>query len=255
MTMVTGSYFNLDTNSSSFFLALSTFVSYNSICFLKYNSGLLKAAMHSWISSHYILLILLNLIASIKVVVFVFQLSLVELLVLFPFAILTVLYMLPVFSFKGISYPLRKIPGLKIFCIAISWAGLVTFFPLVEKAVPIGIDSVLFFVQQFIFVLVLTIPFDIRDMNFDAKELKTIPFIFGLDTTKRIAFFLLLTINIVSVVFFNFNEVIVLCFISLVLTILIWNSESRQSKYYASFWVEGIPILWFATLYLFDAIA
>jgi hypothetical protein len=255
MAMLTGLYFSVNTNLSSLFLALSTFFSYNAIRFLKYKTGVLKDEIYSWFYNHYKFLIVLNLIVLFKIIEFVFQLSLVEWEVLFPFAIFTVLYMLPVMKFKQGSYSLRKIPGLKIFCIAISWAGLVIFFPLVQNSVPIDVEVFLFFIQQFIFVLVLTLPFDIRDIDFDSKELKTIPMVVGLDKTKRIALFLLLAINVVFIGVFSFREVVVLFFISLLLAVLIWNSERNQSKYYASFWIEGVPILWFITLYLCNYIA
>lgn len=35
-----------------------------------------------------------------------------------------------------------------------------------------------------------------------------------------------------------------LVFVGILLIILIWYSSPRQSKYYASFWVESVPIFW-----------
>lgn len=251
MAMITGLYFGIDTKLSSIFLALSTLVSYNVIRFLKYKTGLLNNDMNSWFSHHFKLLLVLNLIAFFKVIQFVFALSLVELLTLLPFTTVTVFYMLPIIRFNGSSYSLRKIPGVKLFCIAASWAGLVAVFPLVTNVVSLSVEMLLFLVQQFLFVIVLTLPFDIRDMNSDSRQLKTIPIVLGLRRTKILTMVLLVVINVISIRVFNLKEVLVLFFISFLLGMLVLSSGRKQSKYYASFWVEGIPIFWFLTLYLY----
>ena len=255
MSMITGRYFSIDTSSTSLFLALSTFVSYNGIRFLKFKTELLRKEINSWFSHHLKLLIGLILISIIKIIELVAQLSLVELGILFPFVAFTMLYMIPIIKIKGHSYSLRKIPRFKIFCISISWVGLVAFFPLAKSSLHIGFEEIIFFIQQFVFILVLTLPFDIRDMNFDPKELKTIPIVLGVYKTKLLAIVLLLAMNIISFSFFNYREFIVMFFVSFLLGVLVLNSRRKQSKYYASFWIEGIPILWLLLSYVFDFIA
>ncbi|MEI6866212.1 hypothetical protein [Flavicella sp.] len=252
LSMITGSYFGVEARSASLFIGISTFVSYNGIRFFKYKTALLKKEMHVWFSKNSILLVILNSLLIIQLIQFVIKLSAIELKILFPFIVFTLLYMLPFMKFNGQRYSLRKIPGFKIFCIGISWAGLITFFPLVNHFELKGTGISLFFMQQFLFIVVLILPFDIRDMDFDAEDLKTIPMVLGVKWSKRIAMILLLIVNVVSVCVFEDKEVVVLFLMSLLLGGFVWCSKRNQSKYYASFWVEGIPIIWLVLLFLID---
>lgn len=79
------------------------------------------------------------------------------------------------FHFQKNLHLLRNIPGLKLFLIAFSWAGITVLFPLIQNYMSIRITDWITFIQRFLFVLVITIPFDIRDINYDNNELKTLP--------------------------------------------------------------------------------
>ncbi len=140
---------------------------------------------------------------------------------------------------------LRYLPKLKIFIIALVWAG-VTVSLTFEEFKPIYF---LYFIQRFMFIIALTIPFDIRDLHHDTDVLKTLPQHYGIKKTKKIGFILLVFSLILEFILSPntyFKNIFLLIFI--ILTVFIQRASPNQSKYYSSFWVEGIPILWFLIL-------
>lgn len=153
------------------------------------------------------------------------------------------LYAIP---FLPRSKNLRSLGGLKIFLVALVWTG----FTLVLPAIDNGLDTfqILFpeAVQRYLLVLVLILPFEIRDLKYDHKALKTLPQRFGVYGTKRIGY-ALITIYVVLEFFreeLSTTSLAFLVLLAVVLVLAITNSQKEQAKYYASFWVEGIPILW-----------
>jgi len=255
LSMITGLYFNIDAYSSALFLGLSTFVAYNTITFQKYRAAAIKKEVKTWFYSNRKLLFILNFLALYKLVTLVFYIHYISLIAIFPFILLTALYMLRIIKIKGQRYSLRSIPGLKIFSIAISWAGLVTFLPLIENSVVLGARTWIFFIQQFLFVLALALPFDIRDMDFDMSNLKTIPLVLGLKKTKYFAILILLSITVNSFFAFGSHLSVIFAITNTVLALFIWCSKKGQAKYYASFFIEAVPIFWFLLLYIYTMIA
>jgi len=101
-------------------------------------------------------------------------------------------------------------------------------------------------IQRFLVVILLMLPFEIRDLKFDNLKLSTIPQKIGVKQTKRFGMVL------VGLVFFleflkddiSGHQTLVLFIVLLLLLVLLLCSKVEQSKYYSSFWVEGWPILW-----------
>src|SRR5690606_18440708 len=77
--------------------------------------------------------------------------------------------------------------GLKIFVVALVWAGATVILPIMAAARNITWDVGVETLQRFILVLVLLMPFEIRDLKYDAPELRTIPQRFGITRTRSIA--------------------------------------------------------------------
>jgi len=115
-------------------------------------------------------------------------------------------YAFPFFSWKGKKISLRQIAGLKVFLIALVWSLSVVGIPVVEywsRGNQIEIPDICFwFTLVFLFVLGITIPFDIRDMKQDQYyNLKTIPVLVGEASAKYLCFGLIvLHMLIVSLV-------------------------------------------------------
>lgn len=166
------------------------------------------------------------------------------------FGIFTVLYALPVFSKRR---NLRSISGVKIFIIAFVWAGVTVVLPVMSANLKLGFPVLIEFLQRFLFVLVLILPFEIRDLKYDLQQLRTIPQKVGITKTKILGFGLLLIMLWLEYLKTDVDAASGAAFSLMLLTtaILIWKSRERQSKYYASFWVEGIPVFWLLMLLIF----
>jgi len=107
-------------------------------------------------------------------------------------------------------------------------------------------------IGYFFFILALCIPFEIRDLKHDNAELKTIPQVIGVRKTKWLGILL----TVLSWYFlYRFNSqfyfTFTLLFIHLILGLAIWFSDRFKSDYYASFFVEAIPVLWLVMLLFF----
>ena len=165
------------------------------------------------------------------------------------FAFLTLLYALPVFN-SGRN--LRSVSGIKIFIIALVWAGVTVILPLRNADYTLDTNVLIEVVQRFCLVLAWILPFEIRDLKHDLIQLGTIPQKVGVTKTK------ILGIVLVAVaVTLEFNQEISFDSIGSVLVVgvvsagFIWGAREKQSSYFSSFWVEAIPVFWLFILLLF----
>lgn len=168
------------------------------------------------------------------------------------FGIFTLLYALPVFSKRR---NLRTISGVKIFIIAFVWGGVTVVLPVVSAQKVLDFNVAIEFIQRFLLVLTLILPFEIRDLKYDLQQLGTIPQRVGVTQTKLFGLSLLIMLLILEFLKQkqSLDSVAALLITVVVTSILIWRSRQRQSSYYSSFWVEGIPILWLIALILFKS--
>jgi len=141
---------------------------------------------------------------------------------------------------------LRSISGLKIYIIALVWAGVTVILPLLNNNAVLNTDVAITFVQRFVFVIVLMLPFEIRDLQYDSLKLATIPQRIGVKRTKTIGVLLLFVFFFLEYFKDEINgESILIHLTILVMTSLfVLFTNKKRSKYYSSFWVESIPILW-----------
>lgn len=165
------------------------------------------------------------------------------------FGVITLLYALPVFSRRR---NLRSISGLKIFIIALVCAGVTVILPVLGDENISNGSVVIEFVQRFLLMLVLILPFEIRDLKYDLEKLGTIPQRVGITTTKIIGLLILGVVLVLELL----KEVstpqskLGLLILVIVTAGTVWKSKENQSRYFASFWVEGIPVLWLLLLLL-----
>jgi len=234
-------------NKTGLFVFFSTIVSYNFIRFV--NLSKRNNWLAYWFLKQKSSLIILSVISSSCCLYLFFGLKWNAVVILMPFVLLTFFYSMPLPK-KMIS--LRRIPGLKIFLIAFCFAGITVIFPLVQNEILISSTVWILFLQRFLFVILITIPFDIRDVEFDSLRLKTIPQYFGVTIAKIIGVFFGMLVVFLEYIFlfeFFFKSVILLfiCILSIFLLIF---SKKNQSNYYSAFWVESLPIFWFILLVL-----
>lgn len=163
---------------------------------------------------------------------------------------LTFLYAVPFLRKRN----LRTFSGVKIFVVALVWAGVTVFIPWSNTSEALTLDIWLTFFQRFLVVIVCTLPFEIRDLRFDAASLKTIPQQLGIRKAKIVGAILL----VVAVFLEGFkhelslNHALSLWFACLLILLFLLYATKHQHRYFASFWVEAIPLIWLAGFYLFE---
>jgi hypothetical protein len=191
-------------------------------------------------------------------VFFALQLSGGVLLLSVFFGVFTVFYAVPFLSGKN----LRNIKGLKIFVIAFVVTGLTLVIPLLEFhenphwEVLLDKEMVLTIAQRFSLIIALLIPFEIRDLDVDNAELGTIPQKMGVGNAKLLGFGLLAVFLTLEFLKPDISpaEWVSTVIIGLVSAGFVFFSNRDQSDYYASFWVEAIPIMWFVEFWLLSRV-
>jgi phosphatidylserine synthase len=189
-----------------------------------------------------------SLLVFFVLLYFLVQLEKDVLLFLGLLGLLTLLYLIPTINHKN----LRSISGVKVFIVALVWSGLTLLIP-VYQAQSLPADVWLYFVQRFFIILTLIVPFEIRDLQEDGVNLFTLPQLVGVKRTKQIGFFLVLIVLLLERLKGQtaVHEVWILFAVCSLIFLSIFYAKTKQSKYFASFWVEGIPIFWGVVLYLF----
>ena len=166
--------------------------------------------------------------------------------------ILSTLYNVPEKSYTKSIFPLRSIPILKVFLIAFVWASIASILPELSKnssGHPTTTHQiVLSFILHFLFILSITLPFDIRDYKSDYNKISTVPHVIGINNTKILAVSCLLAFTAIFM-FMTGNMFILI--VTLVTGILIINSSTDKKDYYFTFFLDGTIILYFIIVKLF----
>jgi hypothetical protein len=171
------------------------------------------------------------------------------LVVTFLFGLLTLLYAVP-FRHKR---NLRSVSGLKIFIVALVWAGVTVVLPLIASENGFKSTQVIVFVQRVLFIIVLTLPFEIRDLPYDTATLRTIPQKMGILKAKKVGYLLLLCCFMLEFLKgenTHFAFILSMLFVHVLTGLSLLYAEKRQARYYASFWVESLPVVWLGILLL-----
>jgi 4-hydroxybenzoate polyprenyltransferase len=149
----------------------------------------------------------------------------------------------------SVLYPfiLREIPYCKIFIITLVWSASTVLLLVTENNLELSSAVYYLFLGRLLFILALTIPFDIRDLKYDNKSLKTIPIIFGASKARLIAILFLLGFIIIALLQYYQNQIYFESLIAIVLScffasILIIKSTTGKKDFYFTFWVESASI-------------
>ncbi|MEM1338255.1 MAG: hypothetical protein AAF634_04185 [Bacteroidota bacterium] len=220
-----------------FFLGCSTIVCYN---FIKYG---VEADKYLIVTKPYHKSIQIFSFVAFGFAVFFFvQLPSELWLLLFLLTLFSGLYALP---FLPSSRNLRSLGVLKIVLVALVWIGLTGVLPVLENGMSWDLEVVLLLLRHFFLVVILMLPFEIRDMYFDPPELRTLPQRYGVTRTKAIGYLLLLFyvgLVLMSDDFAMWPRAIVQLSVVLFLFLALYKATTSQDRYFAAFWVESIPI-------------
>ena len=162
----------------SFFLFFATIPSYN---FIKYG---VEARKFLFVPNRYQQKIqIFSFVCFAIACYFAFLLSFETYIGLVVLGVLIGLYALPLFP---TSRNLRSLGILKVIIVGLVWTGATIFVPILEEGRPISWDVYIEGVQRFVVILILMIPFEIRDLSSDFPELKTLRQGFGIAQTRII---------------------------------------------------------------------
>jgi hypothetical protein len=250
LTKITLLNYSIESNLLPWFVFFATIASYNFIRLYKileiqhWNFEFIKKNKRG--------ILALTFLSLLIVIYLSFLLKFNTLLVLLPFGLFTLFYVVPIPVKKDNSLALRSVAFLKLFLIAISWAGVTVLVPLINYDIELQRIEIITFIQRFLFIVVITIPFDIRDVNFDAINLKTLPQVFGIQRSK--VFGLLFLMLFLGLEFLK-NEITTQQFqlhflIGLISLLFLFRATPNQNKYFSAFFVESLPIVWLL-LYVF----
>jgi hypothetical protein len=241
---ITELYFGLAYNEAlDYFVFYGTITGYN---FVKY-FGIAKFH-HRSLTQNLKVIQVFSLVCFLLMCYYGFQLSLNTLFLYGSFGLLTVLYAIPFLS--GLQKNLRNISYLKVIVVAIVWAGVTVVVPIFDSHDVLNYQEIaLLFLQRFLLVCVLILPFDIRDIKYDFISLQTIPRKIGVKNTKKMGFVLLLFALVIEFLISTqtVSKNIFLGF-SFATLFFLMRAKEGQSKYYSSFWVESLPIVWWLLL-------
>ncbi|WP_140937703.1 UbiA prenyltransferase family protein [Sphingobacterium lumbrici] len=154
-----------------------------------------------WIFKNEWLLWTNSILAFILLAYALMEVHLHTLFFLAGIGLLSLSYALPLFKMNGVRGGLRQLPGLKLFHIAIIWSLSSVGLPVVQLWAEGGsIDwyaANYLGIAKVIFLLLCTLPFDIRDMRQDSYyHLKTIPNLLGEKKSIRLCYTLVLVHSI-----------------------------------------------------------
>lgn len=171
---------------------------------------------------------------------------------LIPAIVLCLLYVLPLFPGKK---RLRDFPFIKLFVLSAIWAYLTAYMPMIQKVHPDYLDYGLVF-ERFVFILAITIPFDIRDIGIDREQgvatLSTFLGVKGSKIISQIALFAgvmsLVSVSLEQSVFIDSAIACVPGYLAAYLLIA-FSNENRSDTYFL-LGLDGTMILLFLGTWL-----
>ena len=233
------------------FVFFATISGYN---FVKY-FGLAKFH-HRGLANWLRIIQIFSLLSFTLLCFYVFKLKSNSLVIVVLMGVITFFYATPFLSkqvFIDGNYNLRTITGLKVYVIAFVWTIVTVILPTVNSNYPIDFDVIIISFQRYLYIVVLILPFDIRDLQYDSVKLATIPQKIGIRNTKLLGILLLIIFFFLE--FFKDTLELWQALTTLVITLvtglfLLYSKEDRKRSY-SAFWVEGLPIFWLGLVFLF----
>ncbi|UPQ77901.1 hypothetical protein M0M57_09680 [Flavobacterium azooxidireducens] len=146
-----------------------------------------------------------------------------------------------------VLYPfLRKFGFWKLFLVSFCVTAITVYAPIIQHNAFSDDEKIILF-QRFLIVISLMIPFEILDSETDDKTLKTIPQRFGVFKAKLFGISLL--VSFVFLEFFKDKIEISNFAVAIITALFIGFTTFKRDKYYTSFWVESVPIIWLVLLF------
>lgn len=164
---------------------------------------------------------------------------------LIPLGLISLTYSLPILPGNP-RRRLKDIPGLKIFLIAAVWGAATVSLPAWFRGVePWRTAPLWLAAERTLFIFVITLPFDVRDMRKDAAAgVRTIPQVLGVAWTRRVAILGLCGFMASATVRHEAQGMVWPLALSVMWTgaLLARLAEDRSERYY-TIWIEGTMLI------------
>lgn len=165
-------------------------------------------------------------------------------------------YSLPLITIKNVKTRIREVHYIKVVTIAFVWAAATVLLPLCTTQADKYALTFLF-LERFLFVFAITVPFEIRDMQQEALwGNKTIPAMLGVRGAKVLAhvFLILFCLLIIGNTIRTGNENLSVTSAFLLSTIpafhFIYTSNENKSPLFYKFYGDGTMMLQFIFVFL-----
>ncbi len=245
LLQMTQHMFDIQNDSiSGYFAFFGTVVGYN---FVKYDALTRKKGLK--FSRKIKAIVILSILSFAAAIYFFFKLRIQTQIISFIVLVLILLYTLPFFPNRRNA---RNWAGVKIYIVALCWVGVTLLLPLLNAEVDFGIDVLWKSLQRFILVFVLILVFEIIDLALDDPHLQTVPQQIGVRNTKLLGTFLLIPFYFLEFLktVVNYEQLVINLVLVTILGLFLMNASQTKTRYYTSFWVESVPILWWAMVLL-----
>ena len=169
-----------------------------------------------------------------------------------PVGAISFCYTLSVYPVKDRWVRLRDVPYLKVFLIVAVVTFVTTYLPMLydgNNSEVVTINFALIVVARALFLCAITLPFDIRDLEFDRQtQLKTIPGKFGVNNTKIISGLLILGFMLVESIRYFVCDGETAIWLSLLVSgiiagVFVLLAKTNGSEYFYSLGLEGTMII------------
>ncbi|MFZ9057862.1 MAG: hypothetical protein ACO2ZG_08535 [Flavobacteriaceae bacterium] len=191
----------------------------------------------------------MSLLALAVAVVLLFPSDPWQWMVLLSIALLSGFYTFPL---RANHKNFRDRHGLKIYMVAAAWTLVSVFLPVVYSGDAFEYSLIYLLFSRLLFVLVATLPFELRDLHADAVHLATWPQKYGIKGTKiRGTMALMGFVGIEYKLVPDLDYFFLSLLMAVILVAFLWKSRTKQSEFYSSFWVESLPIVWWLLIEFF----
>lgn len=213
----------------------------------------------SWIVRNRKILFILSIFSSIICFIMLFFLNLTTFKLIIPLALLSVFYVVPIFKNNAKKIALRNLPYVKIIIISLVWSLVSTALPFINHSVDyLNSNFIYLLIEQFIFIIAITLPFDIRDLKYDiATDVKTVPSKIGINKTILLSLLLLCILVFLKYQQYGLNQISTQQFVSTCIAtaisglIILFSSPKRPELFFSGL-IEGIMVIMYFSVVIFE---
>lgn len=154
----------------------------------------------------------------------------------------SILYTLPIKRLR-----LREFGLIKILTIGLSWSLVTVLMPVLNE-MEFELKNLILIVGNVLYIIAITIPFDIRDMNADIKaNIKTLPHYIGIEKSNQIllVFFSIYTAIVIYIAFQYKTPYLAIaqCLFFFVANLILTFKQRFKDDIYCLLFIDGLPII------------